>query len=56
MSAGADNIEYELNTSTEYLHIAAREFEKSGLPALANMLRYQAERNAQLLAPLAKRS
>ena len=49
------DIEYELNTSTEYLRIAAREFEKSGYPSIANMLRYQAERNAQLLAPLAKR-
>ena len=51
----APDLENELGTSTHYLRIAALEFEKTGYPAMAAMLRNQADRNAEILAPLAKR-
>jgi hypothetical protein len=49
------DLEQELGTSTEYLRIAAQELENKGYPAMARMLRGQADRNIELLTPLAKR-
>jgi len=55
MQPSEPSIEYELQTSQDYLRIAAQALEQANMPATAAMLRSQADRNQKVLSPLQRR-